>query len=233
MNEKTKLLIIDDDQKLVEAMALYLTKAGYEVFTAADGREGLQKLCHHHQPDLVILDIMMPGLSGWEVCERIREVSNVPVIMLTARGQEADRVKGLQMGADDYVTKPFGLRELEARIQAVLRRTASLPSTETAVIYSDENLTVNLAERRVLVRGEWVALTPTEFRLLACLVENAGRVLTHNQLLERVWGWEYRDDLDYVRVYIWRLRRKVEKSPDEPEYILTEHGFGYSFRRTT
>ena len=232
MNEKTKLLIIDDDQKLVEAMALYLTKAGYEVFTAAGGRDGLQKL-YHHQPDLVLLDIMMPGLSGWEVCERIREVSNVPVIMLTARGQEADRVKGLQMGADDYVTKPFGLRELEARIQAVLRRTASLPSTETAVIYSDENLTVNLAERRVLVRGEWVALTPTEFRLLACLVENAGRVLTHNQLLERVWGWEYRDDLDYVRVYIWRLRRKVEKSPDEPEYILTEHGFGYSFRRTT
>lgn len=231
MNERTKLLIIDDDQKLVEAMGLYLTRAGYQVFTAADGHEGLQKL-DHHQPDLVILDIMMPNLSGWEVCERIREVSNVPVIMLTARGQEADRVKGLQMGADDYVTKPFSLRELEARIQAVLRRTTSSPSTEKAVIYSDENLTVNLAERKVMVRGKWVSLTPTEFRLLACLVENAGRVLTHNQLLERVWGWEYKDDLDYVRVYIWRLRRKVEKTPDEPEYILTEHGFGYSFRKT-
>ncbi|MBM3300324.1 MAG: response regulator transcription factor, partial [Deltaproteobacteria bacterium] len=161
----------------------------------------------------------------------IREVSNVPVILLTARGQEADRVRGLQMGADDYVTKPFSLRELEARIQAVLRRSVLPPSTETPLIYSDEYLTVNLAERKILVHEQWVGLTPTEYRLLACLMENAGRVLTYTQLLEKVWGWEYRDDLDYVRVYIWRLRRKIEKTPTEPEYIITEHGFGYRFDR--
>ncbi len=230
MSEKTKLLIIDDDEQLVEAMCLYLTKAGYEVSTASNGRDGLQTM-YLDRPDLIVLDIMMPEMDGWEVCGRVRDVSNVPVIMLTARGQEADRVKGLKIGADDYVIKPFSLKELDARIQAVLRRAAWPPPTESPVTYSDDYLTVNLAERRVVVQGEPLALTPTEYRLLAYLVQNAGLVLTYRQLLERVWGWEYVGDVDYVRVYIWRLRKKIERNPGEPKYIRTEHGVGYRFEK--
>jgi len=230
MSEKTKLLIIDDDEQLVEAMCLYLTKAGYEVSTASNGRDGLQTM-YLDRPDLIVLDIMMPEMDGWEVCGRVRDVSNVPVIMLTARGQEADRVKGLKIGADDYVIKPFSLKELDARIQAVLRRAAWPPPTESPVTYSDDYLTVNLAERRVVVQGEPLALTPTEYRLLAYLVQNAGLVLTYRQLLERVWGWEYVGDVDYVRVYIWRLRKKIERNSGEPKYIRTEHGVGYRFEK--
>jgi len=230
MSEKAKLLIIDDDEQLVEAMRLYLTKAGYEVSTASGGRDGLQTM-YLDRPDLIVLDIMMPEMDGWEVCGRVRDVSNVPIIMLTARGQEADRVKGLKIGADDYVIKPFSLKELEARIQAVLRRAAWPPLTESPVTYGDDYLTVNLAERRVVVRGEPLELTPTEYRLLAYLVQNAGLVLTYRQLLERVWGWEYVGDVDYVRVYIWRLRKKIERNPGEPKYIRTEHGVGYRFEK--
>lgn len=162
---------------------------------------------------------------------RIRDVSNVPVIMLTARGQEVDRVKGLKIGADDYVIKPFSLKELEARIQAVLRRAAWPPPTKSPITYGDDYLTVNLAERRVVVQGEPLELTPTEYRLLAYLVQNAGLVLTNRQLLERVWGWEYVGDVDYVRVYIWRLRKKIERNPGAPKYIRTEHGVGYRFEK--
>ena len=230
MSEKTKLLIIDDDEQLVEAMCLYLTKAGYEVSTASNGRDGLQTM-YLDRPDLIVLDIMMPEMDGWEVCGRVRDVSNVPVIMLTARGQEADRVKGLKIGADDYVIKPFSLKELDARIQAVLHRAAWPPPTESPVTYGDDYLTVNLAERRVVVQGEPLELTPTEYRLLAYLVQNAGLVLTYRQLLERVWGWEYVGDVDYVRVYIWRLRKKIERNPGEPKYIRTEHGVGYRFEK--
>ena len=230
MSEKTKLLIIDDDEQLVEAVELYLTKAGYEVSTASAGRDGLQTM-YVDRPDLIVLDIMMPEMDGWEVCGRIRDVSNVPVIMLTARGQEVDRVKGLKIGADDYVIKPFSLKELEARIQAVLRRAAWPPPTKSPITYGDDYLTVNLAERRVVVQGEPLELTPTEYRLLAYLVQNAGLVLTNRQLLERVWGWEYVGDVDYVRVYIWRLRKKIERNPGAPKYIRTEHGVGYRFEK--
>jgi two-component system KDP operon response regulator KdpE len=170
-------------------------------------------------------------MDGWEVCSHIRDSSTVPIILLTARGQEADRVKGLQMGADDYVVKPFSLKELEARVQAVLRRTTWPVATEPSPTYSDDYMSVNLAERRVLVQGEQVELTPTEYRLLAYLVQNAGLVLTYKQILERVWGWEYVGDMDYVRVYIWRLRKKIEKDSGEPEYIRTEHGVGYRFKK--
>jgi two-component system KDP operon response regulator KdpE len=219
MSEKRKLLVIDDDAQLMEAVELYLTRAGYEVSTASDGRGGLQTM-YLDRPDLIVLDIMMPEMDGWEVCGRIRDVSNVPIIMLTARGQEADRVKGLKIGADDYVIKPFSLKELEARIQAVLRRAAWPPPTESP-----------LAERRVVVQGEPLELTPTEYRLLAYLVQNAGLVLTYRQLLERVWGWEYVGDVDYVRVYIWRLRKKIERDSSAPKYIRTEHGVGYRFEK--
>jgi two-component system KDP operon response regulator KdpE len=200
-----KILVIDDDPNLVAVLYHSLTEQGYEVYKAHDGQEGLWQI-YSHQPDLIILDIIMPELDGWQVCRRTREMSDVPIIMLTIRG-----------------------RELLARVRSVLRRAAPPPPTEEPVTYCDGYLTVNLTERRVVVRGEPVKLTPTEFRLLAQLVENAGRALTYNQLLEKVWGWEYRDDIDYVRIYIWHLRQRIEKDPRQPQYILTEYGVGYRF----
>lgn len=227
---KGKLLIIDDDAKLVQALELYLSKAGYEVITAADGLEGLQEV-YAHRPDLIILDIMMPKMDGWKACRRIREVSDVPIIMLTARGQEYDKVKGLKQGADDYVAKPFGLKELAARVEAVLRRTRLPPPAEGAVLYADEELVIDSERWEVSRGGEPLELTATERRLLFYLVDNAGRVLTHRQLLERVWGPEYIDDVDYVKLYIWRLRQKIEEDPSQPRYILTERGIGYKFAK--
>ncbi len=225
-----KLLIIDDDAKLVQALELYLSKAGYEVITAADGLEGLQEV-YAHRPDLIILDIMMPKMDGWKACRRIREVSDVPIIMLTARGQEYDKVKGLKQGADDYVAKPFGLKELAARVEAVLRRTRLPPPAEGAVLYADEELVIDSERWEVSRGGEPLELTATERRLLFYLVHNAGRVLTHRQLLERVWGPEYIDEVDYVKLYIWRLRQKIEEDPSQPRYILTERGIGYKFAK--
>ena len=225
-----KILVIDDDPRLVKLVDYSLTQEGYEVYKAYDGQEGLRQM-YSHQPDLVILDIMMPRMDGWQVCRRIREMSNVPIIMLTAKGGEEDIARGLDYGADDYLTKPFRVKELLARVRAVLRRAALPPPTEEPVTYSDEYLTVNLAERRVVVQGEPVKLTPTEFRLLALLVKNAGRVLTFQQILEHVWGWEYQDDVDYVRIYVWHLRQKIEEDPSQPRYILTEYGVGYRFEK--
>ena len=224
------MLIIDDDAKLVQALELYLSKAGYEVITAADGLEGLQEM-YAHRPDLIILDIMMPKMDGWKACRRIREVSDVPIIMLTARGQEYDKVKGLKQGADDYVAKPFGLKELAARVEAVLRRTRLPPPAEGAVLYADEELVIDSERWEVSRGGEPLELTATERRLLFYLVDNAGRVLTHRQLLERVWGPEYIDEVDYVKLYIWRLRQKIEEDPSQPRYILTERGIGYKFAK--
>ena len=229
MGDKTSLLIIEDDRNLVDAMVLYLSSMNYEISTAYDGMEGLQ-MVYGQRPDLVILDLMLPKLDGWEVCERVRGVSDVPIIMLTARGQEAEKVKGLKMGADDYMVKPFSLKELEARIQSVLRRAAWGVPDGSEETYSDDYLTVDLAGRRVSVQGEVVELTPTEFRLLAYLVENGNRVLTYGQLLQNVWGWEYTDDFDYIRVYVWRLRKKIEQDAKNPRYIRTEHGVGYRFQ---
>ena len=227
---KARLLIVDDDVKLVEALELYLGKAGYEVIAAKDGLEGLQKM-YVHRPDLIILDIMMPRMDGWEACRRIRELSDVPIIMLTARGQEADKVRGLRLGADDYVAKPFSLRELEARVEAVLRRTRQRPPAEEGVLYADEELVIDSEKWEVLRRGKPVKLTATEKRLLFYLAENAGRTLTHRQILERVWGPEYVDDVDYVKIYIWRLRQKIEEDPRQPKYIVTERGIGYRFEK--
>ena len=230
MPTATKLLIIDDDQTLVTALKLYLSKGGYEVITAGNGLEGLQAL-YNERPDLVILDIMMPKMDGWEVCKRIRELSDVPIIMLTARDQETDRVTGLKMGADDYIAKPFSLKELEARLEAVLRRTRLPPPTRGRVLYSDDELTIDSERWEVRRRGELVDLTPTELRLLLVLAENAGRVLTHQQLLEQVWGPEYIDETDYTKLFIWRLRQKIEPEPANPVYIVTERGLGYRFAK--
>jgi len=227
---KGKLLIVEDDTRLLEALRLHLGKAGYEIITAANGLEGLQKM-YTHRPDLIVLDVMMPRMDGWETCRRIREMSDVPIIMLTALGQEDEKVKGLKLGADDYLAKPFGLKELEARVEAVLRRTRLPPPTREAVLYADGKLVIDSERWEVSRGGQLVELTATERRLLFYLAENAGRILTHQQILDRVWGAEYVDDTDYVKLYIWRLRQKLEENPSQPTYILTERGIGYKFEK--
>jgi len=230
-----KILVVDDDLAMVRLVSQVLTKKGYEVLEASNGQEGL-RLLFSHKPDVVLLDVVMPTMDGWQACSRIRDISStIPVIMLTGeRKTEEDIARGLDYGADDYLIKPVGNRELVARVQAVLRR-AELPSSLDAkgktITFGDGFLTVDVAERKVTVNGEKVKLTPIEFRLLALLLENAGRILTHQQLLEKVWGWEYTDDLDYVRIYISHLRRKIEPEHTLPKYIVTEPGVGYYFQK--
>jgi len=231
-DRKAKVLIIDDDATLLKAVELYLTRAGYEVITADNGLEGLQRLYAGH-PDVVILDIMMPKMDGWDVCKRIREMANTPVIMLTARGQEKDKVSGLKMGADDYITKPFSLKELEARIEAVLRRARVESPEKKRKRYANGELVIDPERLEVLRNGERVNLTSTELKLLLTLAENAGRVLTHRQLLESVWGSDYADEVDYPKLFIWRLRQKLEPDPKRPRYILTERGIGYRLARSS
>jgi DNA-binding response OmpR family regulator len=229
-DRKGKLLVIDDDNNLVEAIELYLSRAGYAIIAAADGLQGMQQM-YSQRPDLVILDVMLPKMDGWETCRRIREISDVPIIMLTARGQEADRVMGLKLGADDYVAKPFSLKELEARVEAVLRRTRLASPDKGRVLYADDELVIDSERLEVGKGGERVQLTGTEQRLLFYLAENAGRVLASEQILEAVWGAEYVNEVDYVKLYIWRLRQKIEEDPQQPRYILTERGIGYRFAK--
>ena len=229
-----KILVVDDEPALVRLIDQILTEKGYEVLKANDGQEAL-RLLFAHKPDLVLLDVVMPMMDGWQTCSRIRDISStIPIIILTGkRKTEDDVVHGLDYGADDYLLKPVGGRELVARVRAVLRR-AELPSyleKGKEITFSDGFLTVDIAERKVMVNGERVKLTPIEFRLLALLLENAGRILTHQQLLEKVWGWEYTDDLDYVRIYISHLRRKIEQEPTLPRYIITDPGVGYYFQK--
>jgi len=229
-----KVLVIDDDSAFVRLVEQVLTQKEYEVLKASNGQEGL-RLLFNQRPDIVLLDIVMPGMDGWQTCQRIRDISDMPIIMLTGKQRaEEDIVRGLDYGADEYLLKPVGNKELVARVRAVLRRAELAPSVETKreVTYSDGFLTVNVAERKVIVGGKRVKLTPREFRLFALLVENAGRILTHKQVLEKVWGWEYTDDLDYVRIYISHLRRKIEANPTKPKYILTEPGVGYYFQKS-
>jgi two-component system KDP operon response regulator KdpE len=213
-----KVLIIDDDAAFRNLVEQVLTQKEYQVLKASSGREGL-RLMFDQRPDLVLLDVVIPGIDGWQVCTRIREISDVPIIMITGRHKsEEDIVRGLDYGADDYLTKPVRSKELVARVQAVLRR-AELPYLQDirqGIIYSDDFLTVDITERKVTVDGKRVKLTPREFRLFTLLVENAGRILTHKQLLEKVWGWEYTDDVDYVRIYISHLRQKIEPDPAWP-----------------
>ena len=230
-----KILVIDDDPIFRRLVEQVLIQKEYEVLKAGSGQEGL-RLLFAEKPDLVLLDVAMPRMDGWQTCQRIREISDVPIIMLTGmqKAQE-DIVRGLDYGADEYLFKPVGNKELVARVRAVLRR-GELPSLTEAkreVTYADDFFTVDIAERRVMLNGERVKLTPREFRLLALLIERAGHILTHNQLLERVWGWEYTNDLDYVRIYISHLRRKIEPDPALPRYIMTDHGVGYYFQKAT
>jgi len=229
-SEQATIIVIDDDKLTARLISDQLGKTGHTVFVAHDGQEGLRQMYAHH-PDLVILDLMMPKMDGWTTCRRIREVSHVPIIMLTAQDRPRDIIRGLDEGADEYVTKPFDVEVLLARVRAVLRRAALAPATahKEQAAYSDDYLTFNPLDRRVTVNGELIKLTPTEFNLLAFLIQNGGRVLTYRELLQQVWGWEYIDDVDYLRVYIWHLRRKLEPDPKNPRYVLTEHGVGYRF----
>ena len=230
-----KTLIIDDDPIFLTLIDQVLTSQGYEVLKAGSGQQGL-RLLFNEKVDLVLLDVVMPRMDSWQTCKRIREISDVPVIMLTAtRKDEEDIVRGLDCGADDYLFKPVRNRELVARVRALLRRAELPPSLEAKrkTTYADDFLTVDIAERRIRVKGEQVKLSSTEFRLLALLLENAGRILTHKQILERVWGWEYTGDSDYVRVYVSHLRQKIEPVPALPRYIITESGVGYSFQQTS
>ncbi len=223
-----KILAIDDSSDLLRILQVCLERENFTVFTAGSGKEGLQRT-YSIQPDLVILDVMMPGMDGWQVLSRLREMSDVPVIMLTARGREADIVRGLGLGADDYIVKPFGTAELIARVQALLRRNKT-PAIRRLTRYQDNGLTIDLDRHEVRVKGIPVDLTPTEFRLLSVLVQNAGRVVPHRALLTQVWGEEYASEVHYLKLYIRYLRRKIEESPSNPRYILTEWGVGYRFR---
>ena len=231
MDPKARLLIIDDDTTLVAALEMYLSREGYQVHLAENGSEGLKSF-YALRPDLVILDVMMPQMDGWETCRRIRELSTVPIIMLTAKGLETDRVMGLKLGADDYVPKPFSLKELVARIEAILRRTRrSESANKPGVLYVSDDLVIDSERWEVMRHGEPVDLTSTELRLLFYLAENAGHVLSHRQMLEQVWGPEYIDNVDYTKLYVWRLRQKIEDDPSSPRYILTERGLGYRMAR--
>jgi len=225
MEDRGKILVIDDDRTLLGLLRQSLEKAGYRFIGVTNGIDGLQSV-YKDQPDLVILDVMLPRMNGWETCLRIREVSQVPIIMLTAKEEEADKVKGFECGADDYVTKPFSFAELTARVGAVLHRARRGKPAEAPRVYVFDELVVDVDHKEVSVRGQPVDLTPTEFELLVCLAENAGRTVTHEQLLSRVWGDEY-FDIGYVKRYIWHLRRKIERDPSNPECIITDRGFGY------
>lgn len=227
------LLLIEDDAVLSQTLQLVLTQKGFQVEVAHDGKSGLKK-AYASSPDLVILDIMLPDMSGWEVCTRFREMSDVPIIMLTAMGKADDVVKGLDMGADDYLIKPVTTEELSARIRAVIRRVYGLNgksdhNNERHQIYSYDHLTIDFFRREVSVDGQRVELTPIEYRLLSVLIRHQGRLLPHSFLLSQVWGNEYSQDIDYLRLYISYLRRKIEKDPANPSLIHSEWGVGYRF----
>jgi len=223
------VLIADDEPRLVDVVRLNLEVDGYRVISAANGIEALERL-RADLPDLVVLDVMMPEMDGFETLRRIREVSSVPVLMLTVRNEEADRIKGLEIGADDYLPKPYSPRELQSRIKALLRRSFTPAPPRKTRIVVDGDLTIDFGKHEVWVRGEKVTLRPTEYRLLYHLVNNAGRLMTRETLLSKVWGPEYRDESHYLRLYITYLRQKLERDPAHPKYILTERGMGYRFR---
>ncbi len=222
------ILVVDDEERMARFIRLNLEHDGFQVVEAYRGMDAIHAL-RDSMPDLVLLDVMLPDIDGFEVLTMIREISSVPVIMLTAKGEEDDRVRGLELGADDYVTKPFSPRELVSRVRAVLRRNETSGVASKDLIVVDNRLKIDFGRREVWVDGELVKLRPTEYRLLYHLVQNAGWVMTYDQLLSKVWGYEYRDEPHYVRLYVNYLRQKLEEDPSNPKYILTERGVGYRF----
>jgi two-component system KDP operon response regulator KdpE len=222
------ILVVDDEPRMIRFIRMNLELEGYKVLEATNGLEALERV-REDLPDLVVMDVQMPEIDGFEALEHIRQVSTVPVIMLTVKADEEDKVRGLELGADDYVTKPFSPRELSSRIKALLRRLEMPSPPAKTVIQIDDRLTVDFHRHQVVVDGEPVKLRPTEYRLLYHLISNAGWVMSHETLLSKVWGHEYRDESHLVRLYITYLRKKIEVDPANPQYILTERGLGYRF----
>ncbi len=223
-----KILVIEDEPWMRELVKRALARHSYQVVCAANGEEGL-RLLYAHNPDLVILDLCLPGADGWEICQRIGQLTDIPVIMLSALNRDHEVVRGLDSGAVDYLTKPFSPIVLGARVRAALRiaqRTAEAPKP---IHYSDGYLTVDVEQHRVVAGGQEVQLTATEFNVLVYLLQNAQRICTVQQILEHVWGWEYQDSIEYVYTYIGRLRKKIERNPKRPDYLIAEHGVGYRF----
>jgi two-component system KDP operon response regulator KdpE len=226
---RIRILVVDDEPAILKFLRANLEINHFETLAASNGEEAI-KIVEREAPDLLVLDIMMPTLDGFETCRRLREWSQVPIIMLSARGDEDDKVKCLELGADDYITKPFGVGELTARVKAVLRRTETRSTPETEPTLSCSNLEINFVERKVVARGRKVKLTPTEYDLLRELALNAEKVLTYSQLLNRVWGSEYAQEREYLHVFTSRLRAKIETDPANPTYIITVPGIGYKFQ---
>jgi DNA-binding response OmpR family regulator len=229
MNDK-KVLIIDDDANLLHLASLLFKKAGARIYTAREGLEAISKVFTYN-PDLIVLDVMLPGVNGFEVCRRIRQVSDVPIIMLTALNREQEMVRGLDAGADDFLSKPFSTEVLLARAKTALRRSANGNAPSTNFEFNNGHLSIDIERHLILVEKEKVRLTPIEFRLLVFLVRNAGKLLTFNHIINNVWGLEYQARNDYVHVYVSHLRNKIEENPKNPRYILTIHGLGYIFER--
>jgi DNA-binding response OmpR family regulator len=220
------VLVVDDEPRFLRIIRFNLEAEGYRVTCAASGEEAMA-LFERYDPDLVVLDVMLPGLDGFDVCTRIREISARPIIMLTAKGSDEDKVRGLRLGADDYVTKPFSAAELLARVAAVLRRVEGTPVRQPALAAGE--VVIDFLAKQVSVRGQEVRLSPTEYRLLCCLATSPGVVLTRDELLEKVWGSAYRGEHEVLRVTLWRLRQKLEDDASSPRYIITRPGIGYLF----
>jgi len=223
----TRILIVDDEPRYVRLMEANLTSEGYQVFKAYNGHDAVE-IVAEHKPDLVLLDILMPGMDGFAACQRIREFSTVPVIMVTAKGEEKDRVRGLDLGADDYIVKPFSATELLARVRAVLRRSERVWDMSHQAVFTHDNLKIDMARAEVFIDGKMVYLSATEYRILLQLAQNVGKVLASEQLLREVWGTEYVSDKEILWVSISRLRQKLEKDPRSPEHIVTRSGMGYT-----
>jgi DNA-binding response OmpR family regulator len=221
----SKILVVDDDETLLRFVDEYLTREGHRVITADRGAKGLRAL-YQERPDLVILDVMMPGMDGWEVCARMRELADVPILMLTAKTSEGDKLRGFRLGVDDYITKPFSLAELAARTRAVLARTAA-SRQEAQTVYQVGRVRVDMRKRVAHLDEELITLTPTEFRLLAALARRAGQAVAQADLLSEVWGGLRQEGGSALRRYIWFLRQKIEEDPDQPRHLVTVRGFGY------
>jgi DNA-binding response OmpR family regulator len=226
MNEK--ILVIDDDSGLLTLMRLGLEREGFVVFTAESGKEGLRQ-AYENRPDVIVLDVTMPGMDGWATCQRLRSMCDTPIIMLSANTRQADVLKGLSLGADDYLTKPCSFDELKARIRTVLRRAGGDSGGAWRATYDDDNICIDLKDGTVTRQGEPIHLTPTESRLLMYLVSQKGRIVSHKELLTSVWGPEYAEEVGYLSVYIRYLRQKMEDDPSDPRYIRTRWRMGYYF----
>lgn len=222
------ILVVDDEPRMIRFIRMNLELEGYQVVEARNGIQALEQ-ARQYLPDLIIMDVMMPEMDGFETLRAIREISTVPVILLTVKSDEEDKIRGLEYGADDYITKPFSPRELSSRVNAVLRRAEWPAPTPRTILKIDDRLSIDFNRHQVIVEGERIDLRPTEYRLLNHLIQNAGWVIPHDVLLAKVWGYEYREETHYLRLYVNYLRKKIEKELNNPQYILTERGVGYRF----